>query len=363
MNAYTWMVAIVVGLSLIMKGNKKGSKAFIFFAVIAMFCIMGLREATLIGGDSASSYLHGYQKITAMDWETFREEYNGFNVGFFYLMKIVSDLSNGNYQTFIIVISAFIMLCFGHFIKRYSTSPIQSICYYWGLLLYIFMFSAEKQAIAMAILLLAFDAIIDKKPIKFIILVLIASQFHFPALVFLPAYWISRMKVNNGYLILLAIVLATTCVFRDAILKFMLDAYGGDDIGVTMKGITFLRNKVLIMIVIVVAALILRSPTEDDYIYSILLKFMGVAIVFQTFCGYNNIFERLADYYFQFAVVFIPLVFEKNSKVQCKLDAGFANPIKSFAPVVFCGFGIWRFAGYIKACGSLFLPYVFYFNK
>lgn len=363
MNAYTWMMAIVLGLSLLMRGNKKNCKAFIIISVIAMFCVMGLREATLVGGDSSTSYLHLYQSITETDWELFKEEYVGFNAGFFYLMKIVSDLSDGNYQTFIIVISAFIMLCFGHLIKRYSVSPVQSFCYYWGLLQYIFMFSAEKQALAMAVLLLAFDAIVDKKPIRFVVLVLIASQFHFPALVFLPAYWIAKMDVNRNFLVLLAIVLAATYIFRDAILKFMLNAYGDDDFQVTMKGIKFLRNKALIMIVIVVAALILRKPTAEDRVYGILLKFVGVAIVFQTFCGYNNIFERLADYYFQFSVIFIPLVFEKNSKVQCKLDVGLANPIKSFAPVVFCGFGIWRFAGYIKACGSLFLPYVFYFNK
>lgn len=354
------MMAIVVGLSLLMGGNKKGSKAFIFTATAVMFVIIGLRDAYSIGIDSASSYISSFNKIASGNMQLVED---GENFLFYYLMKVVSDLSGGNYQTFVIVISAIVMLCTGHFVSRYSVSPIQSFCYYWGLLLYIFMFSAEKQALAMAVLLLAFDAIIDRKPIRFILLVLIASQFHFPALVFLPAYWIAKIKIDRNFVFVLGGMLILTFIFRDVILNLMLGTYGGDEIEATMSGQALLRTKSLIMIVIVVAALILRPPTEEDRLYSILLKFMGLSIIFQTFCGYNNIFERLANYYFQFAIIFIPLVFEKNTNIPSRIDAGTANAIKSFAPVIFCAYGIYRFAMYIKAYESVFLPYIFYFNK
>lgn len=358
------MMAIVIGLSLVMNGNKKGSKAFIICAVIAMFCVMGLRDATLIGVDSASSYLHSFERISSMDWATFRETYSDrYNIGFIYLMRIVSELTGGNYQTFIIVISAVIMLCLCHFVMRYSVSPIQSFCYYWGLLLYIFMFSAEKQALAMSVLLIAFDAIMDRKPGRFILLVLIAALFHFPALVFLPAYWLAKMKLDRNYLLFLAGALIVTFIFRDTILNLMLGTYGGDEIEATMAGEALLRTKSIIMIGIVVVALILRQPTEADRLYSILLKFVGVAIVFQTFCGYNNIFERLADYYFQFSIVFIPLVFERNRKPSNMLDMATANSIKQVAPIIFSVYGIYRFVMYIRGGTGVFLPYVFYFNK
>lgn len=356
------MMAIVVGLSLIMKGNKKGSTTFIFFSAIAMFVVMGLREATLIGIDSASSYLHDFQDITAMDWESFKATYVGFNAGFFYLMKIVSQLSHGNYQVFIIVISAFIIICLAHFVNRHSVSPIQSFCYYWGLLYYIFMFSTEKQAVAMAFLLLAFDAVMDERPLKFILLVAIATQFHFPSLVFLPAYLIAKMKIERYYIPVLIAALIVTYIFRDDILRLMLMTYGGDEIEASMEGIALLRTKSIIMIGIVIAAILLRVPNEEDRLYSILLKFMGVAIIFQMFCGYNNIFERLADYYFQFSIVFIPLVFERGEDIQFKINAKAANFIKLVSPLIFSGYGIFRFAMYIESQVGVFLPYVFCFE-
>lgn len=354
------MMAIVVGLSLLMNGNKKGSKTFIFAATIAMFIIMAFRDAYSIGIDSASSYISSFNKIASGNTQLIDK---GENSLFYYLMKVVSDLSGGNYQTFVVVISAIVMLCTCHFVIRYSVSPIQSFCYYWGLLLYIFMFSAEKQALAMAVLLLAFDAIMDRKPIRFILLVGIATMFHFPALIFLPAYWVAKMKADRNFLLLLGIALILTLIFRDGILNLMLGAYGGDEIEATMSGQALLRTKSIIMIGIVVAALVLRIPTEEDRLYSTLLKFMGLSIIFQTFCGYNNIFERLANYYFQFAIVFIPLVFEKNTNIPSRIDSGTANAIKSFAPVIFCAYGIYRFAAYIKGYEGVYLPYIFYFNK
>ena len=119
------------------------------------------------------------------------------------------------------------------------------------------------------------------------------------------------MRVDRNYLILLAAILLVTYFFRDRILTLMLSAYGGDDVNASMEGIRFLRNKAIIMIIIVAAAVFLRPPTEGDSVYNACLIFTGVAIVFQTFCGYNNIFERLADYYFHTSIVLLPLVFEK----------------------------------------------------
>jgi hypothetical protein len=358
------MMAIVLLLALVMHGNKKACTWYILISCLLMFCILGLRDAYTIGNDSTTSYLHLYERLGKTSWgDIYSSSKDGYNIGFSYLMKIVYSISGGNYQTFIVLTSAIIMICFAHFVKRYSVSPVQSFCYYWGLLLYAFTFSAEKQGIAMAVLLLAFDAIIDKKVLKFILLVILASLFHFPALVFMPAYWIAKIRIGRSYYLTLAAILILTYIFRDQLLQLMMDVYGNEEESYSMEGIRFLGNKVIIMLIIVVAALLLRTPTRDDRIYNILLEFMGIAIVFQTFCGYNNIFERLADYYFQYATVFIPMVFDKAENRNRYFSESTNFIIKTAAPYLFCAFGVWRYADYIQAASDVFLPYVFYFQK
>lgn len=352
MTIFTWMVILIVLAAFLLQGNVKGNKKFIFVAFLILFCVMGLRDVNTGGNDSSG--LHGsypgiYERTGNTDWSelTGKGEEN-YNIGFSYLVKAVYELTDGDYQAFITIISLFILFSYMRFIRKYSPSPIQSVLYFLGLLYFTFLFDALKQAMAMSVLLFAFDAIIEKKPIKFILLVLLAVTFHFPALVFLPAYWIGRMRIGSSYLILLAIILAITFVFRDQLLSIMLNAYGGDDIEGSLEGVRFLRNKSIVMIFIVATSILLRPPTEGDTVYNACLIFAGISIVFQTFCGYNNIFERLADYYFYTSIVMIPLVFERCELKKHLLDIDTELAVKSAAPLVFCGFAVWRFLSYVN---------------
>ena len=115
------------------------------------------------------------------------------------------------------------------------------------------------------------------------------------------------------------------------------------------------------MVIIVTAAVVFRPPTRDDWLYGSLLEFMGLAIVFQTFCGYNNIFERLADYYFQFAVIFIPMVFDRRSYEKSRISWRLLYAADSLGPYVFCVFGIWRFLNVANGDAHL-SPYRFFFQ-
>lgn len=326
-----------------------------------MFCIIGLRDVYTVGCDSATSYLRAFEDIAEIEWRDISGRGNeNYNIGFAYLLKLGYIVTKGDYQTFIVIISAFMMISYAHFVGKYSPSPVQSVLYFLGLLYFSFMFDALKQGIAMSILLFSFDAIIEKKPIKFVALVLLASWFHFPAMVFLTAYPIARINVNRTYIILLIVLLALTYAFRDYMLKLMLNSYGGENLDASMEGVKFLRNKTIIMIAIVVLSMILRPMTSEDRVYTTLMKFAGIAIVFQTFCGYNNIFERLADYYFHYSIVLIPLAFEKCDLKKNCLQAGVTKAIKSVAPVLACAFAIWRFWGFTEVSITL-SKYRFFF--
>ena len=366
MTVYIWLVVLLLAAAIMFRGNQKQSKGFIIVAFLLLFCVMGLRDANAFGADASGShgsYPINYQLAGASEWTSlFSSGGKNYNIGFKYLMKLIYELSNGSYQFFITIISLFVVFSYVRFIKKYSSAPIQSVLYFLGLLYYSILFDILKQAIAMAILLFAFDAIIEKRRFKFIILVVLASLFHFPALVFLPAYWIVQIKVGRNYLILLAMLLLVTYIFRDQLLNLMLDAYGEGDVEATMAGIRFLRNKVVIMIAIVVFAIFIRPPTAEDTVYNALLMFAGISIILQTFCGYNNIFERLADYYFHTSIVFIPLIFEKNRVSEAgEINIG-KEKLKSVVMLITCIFAIWRFLAYMNDSG-LFLPYRFLWQR
>ena len=361
MNTYTLLVVLLVAAALIFRGWKAGSRFYVFVACLLLFAVYGLRNASVIGVDSTSSYMHLFEGMGNYSWSSILSTFK-FNVGFYLLTKILYHWTGGDYQLYCIFLAAIAMICFGHFIRRYSPSPLQSVLYYLGLLLYTFHFSALKQSLAMSFVLLAFDHVIARRPIRFLLTVGLASAFHFPALVFLPAYWIAQKPPGKNYLIGLAALLLVTYLFRDQLLNLMLGLYGdAETVQETMSGIAFLRTKAIIMIIIVIVSVIIRKPTQEETIYGVLLKFMGLAIVFQTFCGYNNIFERLADYYFQFAVVFIPMVFDRKAENTSSVSSQTRNAVAFVGPVLFCSYGIYRFLTVTMANPQLY-PHQFFFQ-
>lgn len=366
MTVYTWLVILLVAASLLLKGNRKQSKAFVIVAFLLLFAVMGLRDVYAFGGDtwgSGGSYPNIYMKIGTSEWNVlYSRGGDNYNIGFTYFTKLVYQLSNGDYQIFISVISILVMAGYMRFIAKYSPSPIQSILCFLGLLFYPFLFDAIKQALAMGVLFFAFDAIIEKKPIRFIVFTLIASLLHFPALVFLPAYWIGRMRLGRKYIATMAALLLLTYIFRNQLLNIMLNAYKDSNSVASMTGIRFLRNKVLLMIAIAVFAVVIRPPSAKDPVYNTLLMFLGVAIIFQTFCGYNNIFERLADYYFHTSIVLIPMIFERGGKSESRLDTPENRKYLQYITLFICAFFIWRFLSTVNH-SSTYMPYQFFWQR
>ena len=150
MNIYVGMMAAVLLLAYAMRGDRPENKSYIWLSCFLMFALCGLRDVHSIGVDSASSYVRIFQEIGAQPWNDLLI-YDDNNAGFYLTIKLLHTLTGGDYQSFYIIYTAFFMAIFARFISRYSPNPVQSFCYFWGLLCYIFLFDGVKQGIAMGL--------------------------------------------------------------------------------------------------------------------------------------------------------------------------------------------------------------------
>lgn len=374
MTVFHWLVILVVLLAFLMRGGREKNWRYILLACALMYCVLGLRDAYSVGIDTTGPYITKYEWVCKRDWDKMpdfsdwlglseeSEDSNGHerNIALDWAMKLYHEASGGNYEGFIQISSLFTMVAFAWFIYRFSASPVQSILLFFGLNFYLFHFSGLKQSLAMSILLFAVGAIFDKRPIVFLLLVAVASMFHFPALVLLPAYWIANMRLGRGYLLVLALAFLATYLLRDQFVEWMTDAYSTE---VLENNLRFFANKVIVMIAILVMAVIVRPPDADDRVYSGFLMLMGVATVIQTFAGYNNTFERLADYYFQTSVILIPLIFEPVKLRRQYLDDATLLLARQAVPYLYCAFAIWRFLTVANSPTGHLVPYQFYFER
>lgn len=359
MTVYYLLVISILVTGFFLHGGEAKNKRFIIVACLLLFAVYGLRSAYALGADTSSSYLHMYQRMPAVDWSSVNPFRRGeYNTLFYFSAKLFSVMGL-DYQWFVSAIALFVTVSFGHWVYRYSVNPMQSILYFFGLMHFTLHFNILKQSVSMALLLWAFDGIMDRKLIKYLLLVGLASLFHFPSAVFLPAYWIAKVKSGRAYVLIMVTALILVSRFRSQILQLMVSFYE-TDIGVT--GARFIGNKVIIMLGIVGAGFLLRLPTKEDGLYTTLLQFMGVAILLQTFSYYNNTFERLADYYFQFGILLIPMIFERGAARTTIIPPRAIATVNDVGSLAFCGFAIYRFLTSV-ARDSTLTPFKFFFQS
>lgn len=289
---------------------REDKKKFLIAAFLVLFVVMAFRNARMVGNDSATSYYLEFSNIqnAVLLWP---------NPGLPFVMKIIRHFTV-NYQWIIIITALWVCFAYYKLLVKYSENGFISVLWFMGMLFYTFLFSALKQAWAMAFLCFALDAIFRKKPIRFLLLVGFAALFHFPALIFLPAYWIAKLKINRAFPILMFGTLVIVFIFRSQIISLMTSTYskGAEDAEVYSSSVSFFGTKFILMLIILGYAFYRYfKVSKGNEVFNALLYFMGLAAVIQTFCFYNNIFERLADYYYQFSILFMPLILIRESSL------------------------------------------------
>jgi transmembrane protein EpsG len=122
------------------------------------------------------------------------------------LLILFFNYTTGNAQTLFFLSSIIIYSLIIFFIYRYSSSPVLSmlvfICFplYYGESL-----SCIRQYIAVGFFLLSYKYLIKRDFLKFLLINAIGISFHYSAIVVIPFYFISHLRIPNRILIFLVV--------------------------------------------------------------------------------------------------------------------------------------------------------------
>ncbi len=342
-NIYWIIVALVIILGLILPQEGKEKKIYIFIMAVVHIFVCGWRYIYLTG--DLRRYAWGYYTFKDKEWFDESVWGNGTNVGFRWLCKIVSMLTDGDFHIFLIVLAIFTQVAVAVLIYRYSPKPWVSYLVWNCMSFYItYDFSALKQGLAMAILMYAMIAIFENKKIPFVLIVLLAGTIHAPSLVFLPAYLIANTKITDKSIIAYIISIVTVFIFKEQIASWGTDAYYADE-RINVVGSISLGGRFFVIVLIVLCGILLKGFRERRF--EMLCNFMIVAATIQIFAGYSNVFTRFSDYYLQFAILFVPMIFYRaDETVPINEDANLppflfdVDSLKFFV-IVLTGILIW----------------------
>lgn len=273
-----------------------------------------------------------------------------------------------SYDMCLFIIAAFIAISLGILIFRYSHSPYLSYLMYIGMGFYMFTFSGLKQAIGMGFLCFAMICLLENKWKGWIIWTAIAGVFHAPALIFMLAYPFSRKKFDRFYFIFIAISAVLVFVFRNQIATFLGELYYDEQD--TWEASKTVGGRFLMMAFILVLALFLRPLQRDDRQYVYVFNTMVVAALIQSFSVYDNNFTRLADYYYQFIVLFIPLIMEDGRVQRLKNPerrriVSYGHNVYTLLGIGITVFALWYYSQYSQSVGAFMFrweidPYALY---
>lgn len=363
MSIHMTLLLVVMAITAIYSNSHKtrrGKKNCVIVITIILALFSGLRTWWM--GDLIK-YYSLYCNCIGPEWRTFLFSEDG-NVGIRWLFRY-GNMIGISFDNCLLLIAVFVAVTLGVMVYRYSPSPYWSYLIYIAMGFYLFTYSGLKQTIAMGFLVLAAMAIFEKKPCQFVIWVLAGSWFHVPALIFLVAYPFCRQRLNGWYFAVLALLFGALFLFRNQIVSFLSLVYYDDENAYAAVDSTKVGGRFIMMVLIMIAGLIMRPLHSWDKIYMQVFNLMVLAAALQTMSVFDNNFTRLTDYYYQFVVLFIPLMLQSGHS-QARLYPRWRREIRYWSAntYVLAGVGItlfalWFYRGYIDSSWVVLKDYMF----
>lgn len=187
----------------------KRKKMYLIITIIQFATLCGLRS-TKIAYDT-----YAYEIIFNQAPSTFASIFNNTShveIGFSILCSIIK-IFGGNFQILLMITSFFVMGSCCIFIYRHSNNILLSVFIIISFPFYYSSFDIIRHFVALSFFLLGYKYIENNNFVKYLIYIFIGSLFHSISLLFIPFYFIKKIKFNFVTFVVM-ILLTVFCFFQ-----------------------------------------------------------------------------------------------------------------------------------------------------
>ena len=320
MLPYLFLCILPVILSVLFPGYDtvpKQRKKFLFFCAVAMIIILGLRSSNVGSSDTNNYYRMMARAINASSWGVFY--YNGqIETGFQWFVYGLSRVLRDP-QWILIISSMIIVICNLYSISKNTNNLVTAIVMFVTLGLMTFEMQAMRQAIAMSICLLAYEEVKKKNIIKFLFIVFLALFFHRTAVVFIPVYFLSKLKVKTNHLVIFGIASSIILFFSTQIITIANNVFHESyDTAVDKGG--FVATSIYILIMVYALISNRESLKNDDKALAFYVLLTGMVCYIMRYVGALAA-ERVSFYYMFAQIIVLSDAIENTSSKNKKLVA------------------------------------------
>lgn len=302
------LVLITAMITNDIKNYKLKTRIVMTVSSIGIILIQGLRHQSI--GHDIQSYLVGLRLSKDMNFLSGDILYN-YEIGYSIFLQTLARLEVGD-QEFLFLVASIIIIPIAYTIGKKSKIPTLSIIMYICLGFFLFTFSGLRQSIAFAITFFSYNYIENRNFKKFILSIVIAVLFHKSAIIFVFAYLLYKVRINEKYLIFVLGSLFTIGLFKEQIYIFIHIIYKGYP---TVLESTGAYTMLIIMVIIYICSYLFTKPSQINNSFIAYRNYLLMAIAIQIFASISNIIMRAGFYYFIFIILLIPeLINQQNNR-------------------------------------------------
>ncbi len=324
---------ILLGGKLYKDSKARYAKAcYCFFVFLVVTLVLALRNYVM-GIDLIGLYRNGYlyQFLAIQNFgfkEIFTTKILNFEQGYIVFNKLLSLFSK-DVQTLIIGCAIFTIAPISYFIYKESEKPMESFLIYLGLPCFVFAFSGLRQSLAIGICTLSLIFVRNKKPFKFILVVLIALLFHKSAILFLVVYPVYHFRFTDKIRIASLIVIPVVYIFEKALFGFLSRIFK-DNATTTDTGA---YNLFILFLAIYFFCTVFIDKEDKDLNGYLNIYFLGcISLIF------SNVYSTAGRVSYYFMIPLVVLIPKIVSRMPNKNDREWFSWL---IPACFIGLGIY----------------------
>lgn len=212
--------------------------ALISFGELAKFRIKdnpNFYKVTYWGVVCVIIFLSTFRWENGTDWSSYYEYYIQVGVspesgylefGYTWLCSINYQLANGSYTFHLGIMALLCILPVAKRIKQYSPFPFFSL-FIWFCVIFAHLFPV-RQTIAISLFVFSWKYIIERKWYFYLVTIIIATTFHYTALITLPFYFLCKKYIPAKYIMCAIAIVFVMAVTTSHLFSNLLFIFGGD---------------------------------------------------------------------------------------------------------------------------------------
>lgn len=321
MNIDVILILVILILCIVMSTLrfKNKNKYFLFISFIILYFVLIVREpvSDMVG------YLNEFDRITQLD---FSEIFSvNWEILYVLLNKIIGIVTSDE-RVFIAITSLIGLIGPYYFIKNYSNNYLISIILFIILGLFSYHFFVLRQTIAISIILLSVKYIKERKLIKFLLLIAIATLFHTSSCIFVIAYFICNCKITNKYIMLITVILIGCFVLKEYLVTFVYQLGYTEYLDYASNSDGYQRVLLFVIILIITTILYvnlnnknMKDNNKENSIISISYNLVWLATFFQILSTEESLISRVTAIFAYGIILIIPNLISKLNDKQTRM--------------------------------------------